>query len=128
MLPTINPATWSDWAIVASFVVIPFGIFHKRIRAWVRKGRDDSKFMDGVPAVRGVMEAVPSAPERLSSLEVEVAAIRVDVISIVNAVMGDGGLTEQMEKLFPNGLNTNNPGDLAARAAQQNGTWLKEKP
>ena len=122
MLAGLSPNSWADWAIVASFVVLPLGAFHKRIRAWFRKSRDEGKFMDGVPAVKGVMEAVPGAPERLSNLEVEVAAIRTDVTSIDGKI---DGLIVQVQKLFPNGLNTNNPGDLAARAAQLNGTWLK---
>lgn len=71
----VNPSTWSDWAIVAGVVIAPLGVFHKKIRAWVRRFRAKGKFMDGMPAVDGVMAAVPGAPERLANVEVKLSAI-----------------------------------------------------
>jgi hypothetical protein len=95
VLPTINPTPWSDWAIIAGVVLTPLGIFHRRIRAWFRKNRDGKKFMDGVRGVRGVMEAIPGAPERLTNVETKLTTIdsKVDkmasTLSVIAAHIGN---------------------------------------
>jgi hypothetical protein len=75
MLSTLNPTTWADWAIVGGFVIVPLGVFHKRIRVSFRRFRAKGKFMDGMPAVDGVMAAVPGAPERLANVELKLTSI-----------------------------------------------------
>ena len=37
-------------------------------------------------------------------------------------------IDKKVKKLFPNGENTNDPGDLIARTAKAQGTWLEETP
>ena len=37
-------------------------------------------------------------------------------------------IDNKVKKLFPNGENTNDPGDLMARTAKAQGTWLEETP
>lgn len=59
--------------------------------------------------------------ERMDGHDVRVAAIdsKVDTIQA-----GQGRVLEMLSHLFENGRNSNNPGDLAARNAIANGTYL----
>ena len=97
-------------------------------RKW-RQARQERKiqrsYERGVRGIPGVSETVPASYERTAMLERDMKAVKADLRELT---VGMDYLIGRVEKLFPNGKNTNNPGDLLARWAESNGVWVEGEP
>ena len=66
----------------------------------------------------GLVDIVAGHTDTLTEMATQISSVASDV----------GAVDDKVKKLFPNGENTNDPGDLLARGAKANGTWLESPP
>ena len=100
------------------------------VRPFSRKARDariQSKYerawFRGTPLVVGMTERIPSAPERMASLEAGLTRVE------SKQTVMDGKLDElhaMIKTLMPNGKDTNNTGDLNYRMAEKLGVIVED--
>jgi len=128
----------SDWRVddgtlLAGIVAFITGIgvpVTRKARKAARERRMDRLYESGVKGVPGLIPEVLPAKERTAMLERDLKQAKRDIgeikTQVISLVEGQDEIKATLKLLFPNGKNTNNPGDLLARQAIQNGTWLEE--
>ena len=126
----MNAGWISTIATVVVFVVFPLT---RTGRNFFRRVRGMWRWLYGTPAIKGVREEIPSAPEMFLQIRAEQRATRQDVTKILGVLDELRLVTHDTnsvsrdthKQVTVNGENTNRPGDLVARMARSSGAWLE---
>jgi hypothetical protein len=100
---------------------------HAGMRRRLRKWREQRMYNRGVKGVPGVFDSVPGGAVRTAALEEEVRHVKIAVAAVDTKLDARfDALTARIDRLFPNGEDTNDTGDLISRMARSVGAYRED--